>query len=103
MNKIEYDGKVDERDLWKLFTDAPDKPSEVVLFYSQLKPLLKPMKFQDQSRRYLLFEHGTAPEASNTARLRATVTQKNLRSVANSISKQCQEVAIQYIGCKPKS
>lgn len=41
MNKIEYDGKVDEQDLWRLFTDAPDQPSETVLFFSQLKPLLK--------------------------------------------------------------
>ncbi|MEP1768206.1 MAG: hypothetical protein ABJJ53_16390 [Sulfitobacter sp.] len=103
MNKITYDGKVDEQDLWKLFTHDPDKPSETILFYCQLKPLLKPMKFQDEGRKYHLFEHSTVPATSSDARLRATVTQKNLRSVADAMSKQCQDVAIQYVGCSCRS
>ena len=99
MNHIEYDGKVDENDLWKLFSDDPDKPSETILFYCQLQPLLKPMKFEDESRRYLLFEHDVVQSTANDARMRATVTQKNLRPVARAMAKVCQDVAIQYLGC----
>lgn len=103
MNRIEYDGKVDEGDLWKLFSDDPDRPSDTILFYSQLKPLLKPTKFKDESRRYQLFEHSTVPTAAGDARLRAAVTQKNLRTVAKAMAGACQEVAIQYLGRVPTS
>ena len=41
MNKIEYSGKVCEQDLWKLFSDHAEKPSDTVILFSQLKPLLK--------------------------------------------------------------
>ena len=102
MNKIEYSGKVREQDLWKVFSDRPDEPSETVIFFSQLKPFLTPVKFEDETRMYHLFEHSTVPAPSTNARWRATVTQKNLRRVANAMSKACQEVAIQYLGTSTK-
>ncbi len=101
MNKIEYDGKVLEQDLWKLFSEHPDQPSDTILFFSQLKPLLKPMKFEDEGRYYHLFEHDTVPAPASSVRWRATVTQKNLRCVANAMSKACSDVAIQYLGVQP--
>ncbi|WP_119837970.1 hypothetical protein [Pseudooceanicola algae] len=101
MTHIEYDGKVDENDLWKLFSDDPDKPSETILFFSQLQPLLKPITFEDESRRFLLFEHGVVQSTANGPRMRAIVTQRNLRTVAKAMAKACQEVAIQYLGRAP--
>lgn len=98
MNEIEYNGKVQEQDLWKIFSDHPDTPSETVIFFSQLKLLLKPVKLEDETRMYHMFEHSTVPAPPTNARWRATVTQKNLRRVANAMSKACQEVAIQYLG-----
>lgn len=98
MNKIEYSGKVREEDLWKLFSEHPEQPSDTVIFFSQLKPLLKPMKFENETRRYQLFEHSTVRAPASSARWRATVTQRNLRRVANAMSKSCREVAIQYLG-----
>jgi hypothetical protein len=78
----------------------PDQPSDTTLFFCELKPLLKPMKFEDEGRLYHLFEHSTVPAPPCSARLRATVTQKNLRRVANAMSKMCQDVAIQYLGLR---
>lgn len=102
MNEIEYNGEVQEQDLWKIFSDDPDKPSETVIFFSQLKLLLKPVKLEDETRIYHLFEHSTVPAPATGARWRATVTQKNLRRVANAMSKACQDVAIQYLGTDTK-
>ena len=98
MNKIKYSGKLDEQDLWKFFSDHSNQPSDTIQFFSQLKPLLKPMKFKDETRLFHLFEHSTVPAPPSDARWRATVTQKNLRGVANAMSKACQDVAVQYIG-----
>ena len=101
MNKIVYNGNVHEQDLWKLFSDHPDQSSDTILFFCDLKLLLKPMKFEDETRLYHLFEHSTVPAPPSDARWRATVTQKNLRRVANAMSKACQDVAVQYLGANP--
>jgi hypothetical protein len=98
MNRIDYDRVVDENDLWKLFSETEHSPSETTLFFSQVKPLLKPMKFSDGSKLYHLFEHSTVPTPPERAQWRATVTQKNLWKVANAMSKACHDVAIQYVG-----
>ena len=90
MNKIEWDtenGVLDENDLWKLFSDHPEQPSETILLYSQLKLLLRKMRFKDVPRHYHVYSHsGGFPDPPVGARFRATVTQRNLRSVAAAIS-----------------
>lgn len=103
MNKIEYSGKVREEDLWKLFSEHPNQPSNTILFFSQLKPLLKPVKFKDETRLYHLFEHSTVSAPPSDARWRATVTQNNLRRVATAMSKTCHDVAVQYLGTDLKT
>jgi len=55
MNKIEWgteDGILAEDDLWKLFSDSPDAAAETIVLYSQIKPLLKYMRFKDATRYY---------------------------------------------------
>ncbi|MBV1897709.1 MAG: hypothetical protein KUG70_14705 [Rhodobacteraceae bacterium] len=104
MNKIEWDGKLRDSDLWKLFTDNPDEKSETVLFFSKLKLLLEPVKFEDETRYYHLYEHGALlGEQSKDAHLRATVTQRNLFRVASAMAARHRsvEVAIQYLGTSP--
>jgi hypothetical protein len=100
MNKVEWEGILDEGDLWKLFSDHPDKPSETILFFSEIKPLLKKMRFMDEARRYQVYSHGTGyPDRPEDARYRATVTQRNLRAVATAIAgRGNNDAAIQYLG-----
>lgn len=98
MNHIGYDRVIDENDLWKIFSESDHSPSETILFFSQIKPLLKPMKLSDESKLYHMFEHSTVPTPPERAQWRATVAQKNLWKVANAMSKACHDVAIQYAG-----
>lgn len=104
MNKIEWDtvdGILEEADLWKLFSDHPDKPSEAILFFSQIKPLLSKMRFEDDTRFYHVYEHGTVSESPDGVGNRATVTQRNLRRVANAIAgRGNSDAAIQYLGAR---
>lgn len=102
MSRVEWDtedGILAEGDLWKLFSQHPDQPSEAILFFCQIKPLLKKMRLTDETRFYHIYEHATVPAAPEGARLRATVTQRNLRSVAAAIAgRGTGDAAIQYLG-----
>ena len=114
MNKIERDtadGILEEADLWKLFSDHPDKPSETIQFFSAIKPLLKKMRFTDEMcftdapRYYHVYRHSAGfPDPPEGARFRATVTQSNLRRVAAAIAgRGNSDAAIQYLGPRPLS
>ena len=95
------DGILEEADLWKLFSDHPAQPSETLLFFSQIKPLLAKMRLNDETRFYQVYRHSTVPQAPDRIGIRATVTQRNLRRVANSISgRGNMDAAIQYLGTK---
>ena len=87
MTKIEWDtenGVLDENDLWKLFSDDPGKPSEAIQLFKSIKPLLRKMRFKDETRRYhVSLRCRTTPTET---RYRATVTQRNLRAVATAIA-----------------
>ncbi|MEH7829258.1 hypothetical protein [Gemmobacter denitrificans] len=102
LRTIEWEGEPSENDLWKLFSDNPDAASERVLFYSQLKPLLRKMRLTDETRYYRLYEHSPVPERPEQARLRVTVTQRNLYRVAGAmITGAASDAAIQYLGAAP--
>ncbi|MCE8526865.1 hypothetical protein KBY23_16425 [Ruegeria pomeroyi] len=106
MNKIEWDtedGNLPEDDLWKLFSDSPDTAAETILFYSQIKPLLRKMRLTDETRYYHVYHHpGGFPQPPVGARVRVTVTQCNLRRVASAIAgRGNSDAAIQYVGRKP--
>lgn len=103
MNNIEWDtedGILEEADLWKLFSDHPDQPSETVQFYHSLKPLLAKMRLKDETRFYHVYRQSADfPDQPADARFRATVTQRNLRRVAAGISGNGKsDAAIQYLG-----
>lgn len=107
MIKIEWDtadGVLEEADLWKLFSDHPDKASDTIQFYYELKPLLAKMRLLDDTRYFQIYLHSanfSHPPAG--ARFRATVTQRNLRRVAAAISgRGNSDAAIQYLGLKPR-
>lgn len=102
LRTIEWEGEPSENDLWKLFSDNPDAASERVLFYSQLKPLLRKMRLTDETRYYSIYEHSPVPERPENARLRATVTQRNLyRAAGAMITGANSDAAIQYLGRSP--
>lgn len=106
MNKIEWDtedGILAEANLWKLFSDSPDAASETILFYSQIKPLLRKMRVTDETRYYHVYHHpGGFPQPPVGARVRVTVTQRNLRRVASAIAgRGNSDAAIQYLGTSP--
>lgn len=94
------DGILNESDLWKLFTEHPDKASETVVFYHDIKPRLSKMKLEDDGRLYQVYSHDVGfPSSSEGVGTCAIVTQRNLRSVAKAIDAgagQC--AAIQYLG-----
>ncbi|MCA0205146.1 MAG: hypothetical protein LCH92_12445 [Proteobacteria bacterium] len=98
MNKLSWEGDLTEGDLWKLFSSDPAEASDTILFYSQIKPLLAKLKLQDETRFYHVFAHSTVPERPECARLRATVTQRNLRKVAAAFAAENDDAAIQYHG-----
>ena len=102
MRKIEWDtenGVLDENDLWKLFSDGPDQPSETIQLFSEIKPLLKKMRFKDETRRYHVYRIGVENDTPLGTRYRATVTQRNLRAVATVIAGRGNTTAaIQYLG-----
>lgn len=100
--KVAWEGEsLTEDDLWKLFSDAPDKANDTILFYSEIKPLLAKMKLEDETRMYHVYEHSTVPEPPDGACLRATVTQRNLKRVAKVIAGRGNfDAAIQYLGTK---
>ncbi len=104
MNRIEWDtvdSILKEADLWKLFSEHPDHQSETILFFSQIKPLLSKIQFEDETRFYHVYEHSAVPEAPDWARSRAIVTQRNLRRVANVIAgRGNSDAAIQYLGTR---
>ena len=100
--RMEWEGKPDESKLWKLFSDNPDNAAETILFYSELKPLLRKMRLTDETRFYCVYQHSVVPERPESARLRATVTQRNLLKVAAAIStSEKNDAAIQYLGTSP--
>lgn len=76
MDDIEHDGKVDENDLGKLFSDDSDIPNDIILYYCQRQKLLKAMKLEYASRRDLLFEHGIMKSTDRDARIRASWRRK---------------------------
>lgn len=102
MTKIEWDtenGVLDENDLWKLFSDRPDQPSETIQLFSEIKPLLRKMRFKDENRRYHVYRIGVENDTPLGTRFRATVTQRNLRAVATAIAgRGGSDAAIQYLG-----
>jgi len=104
MNKIEWDtadGVLEEANLWKLFSEHADQPSETILFFSAIKPLLAKMRLEDETRFYQVYQHGTVAEGPAGAQTRAVVTQRNLRRVANVIAgRGNSDAAIQYLGIK---
>lgn len=103
--RMEWEGKLDESKLWTLFSDDPDSAAERVVFYSELKPLLRKMPLTDETRFYCVYQHYTVPEGPEDARLRATVTQRNLFKVASAmfVSEERCDAAIQYLGTSPKA
>jgi len=102
LRTIEWEGEPSENDLWKLFSDNPDNAAERVLFYSQLKPLLRKMRLTDDTRYYSVYAHSPVPERPENARLRVTVTQRNLFKVAATmITGAASDAAIQYLGTSP--
>lgn len=105
MNKIEWDGALDESDLWKLFSDHPDSPSENVQFYSTLKSLLAKTRLKDETRFFRVYRvHASFAGPSEDSRFRATVTQSNLVRVAAAVSgRGNSDAAIQYLGPRPSS
>ena len=100
MTEIKWDtenGVLDENDLWTLFSDDPDKPSEKIILFRQIKLLLKKMRLKDETRLYRVF--GRDLDYTSDCRLHATVTQRNLRSVAAAIAGRGNSNAgIQYLG-----
>lgn len=102
LRAVEWEGELDESNLWKLFSDNPDAAAERVLFYSQLKPLLRKMRLTDETRYYGIYEHSPVTERPERARLRVTVTQRNLYRVAGAmITGANSDAAIQYLGTSP--
>jgi len=106
MNEIVWDaadGVLEEANLWKLFSEHPDQPSETILFCFQLKSLIAKMRLKDETRYYHVYQHSAGfPDRPEGARFRATVTQRNLRSVAAAISGRGGScAAIQYLGTRP--
>jgi hypothetical protein len=100
--RMEWEGEPDESNLCKLFSDNPDNAAETILFYSDLKPLLRKMRLTDETRFYSVYQHSSVPERPDSARLRATVTQRNLLKVAAAIStSEKNDAAIQYLGTSP--
>jgi hypothetical protein len=100
--RMEWEGKPDESNLWKLFSDNPNNAAETILFYSDLKPLLRKLRLTDETRFYCVYQHSNVPERPEGARLRATVTQRNLLKVAAAIStSEKNDAAIQYLGTSP--
>ncbi len=98
--KVEWEGEcLSEDDLWNLFSDHPNEASDTIQFYSRLKPLFAKMKLTDDSRMYHVYRHSTLREPPDGARLRATVTQRNLWRVAGVIAgRGNNDAAIQYLG-----
>lgn len=108
MSKFEWDtadGVLEEAELWKLFSDHPEHPSETIRFYGELKPLLSKMRLEDETHFYHIYRHPAGfPEPPEGARFRATVTQCNLWRVASAIAGRGNtDAAIQYLGQKPSS
>lgn len=106
MNEIVWDtadGILEEADLWKLFSEQPETPSETVQFFSNLKPLLAKMRLNDETRFFHVYRvHTSFAGPSYNSGLRATVTQRNLRLVATAIaSRGYSDAAIQYLGTRP--
>ena len=107
MNKIEWDtedGVLEEANLWKLFSEHPDQPSETIQFFSAIKSLLKKMRFTDETRYYHVYHHSANfADSPEDARFRATVTQSNLVRVAAAIAgRGNSDAAIQYLGPLPE-
>jgi hypothetical protein len=102
MSKVELqgeNGKFNEDDLWKLFSDHPDRPSETIRFFCELELALKRMRLEDETRYYRVYEHSSVPAPPEGARYSATVTQRNLRRVAAAIAgRGGHDAAIQYLG-----
>lgn len=112
MRVIEWstkDAAPHESDLWKLFSNHPDKPAETILLYSQLALLLRKMRLKDETRLYHVYGTGDIVFGGIVSPLesipfRATVTQRNLRRVAAAIAGRGPgEVAIQYLGRSEKA
>lgn len=58
MNEIVWDtvdGILEEADLWRLFSDQPETPSETAQFYSNLKPHLAKMRLNDETRLFHVY------------------------------------------------
>jgi len=89
MNKIEWgteDGVPDESDLWKLFSDRLDSPSENVQFYSNLKPLLAKVRLKDVARFFRVYRvRASFAGPSEDLRFRATVTDAPELLLANHL------------------
>ena len=101
--KVEWDaedGVPDEEDLWKFFSDHPDKPSDTILHFDEIKPLLTKMRLKDETRLYHVYRHWSIPMPPEGASPRAVVTQRNLCNVASAISGSGSQytAAIQYLG-----
>lgn len=106
--KIEWDeGEAPhEDDLWKLFSDHPDKPSDEIQYYTDIKTLLAKMKLKDETRFYKLSTQGMNSESLEGGLVRATVSQRNLYRVAKLMTGRVSsitgygrpETAIQYLG-----
>lgn len=96
----------DENDLWKLFSEAPDKPgNRVRTFSNELSIVLKSkIKLTDTRTFYHLFPCGLSlPNYSlgigNDGQ--AIVTQANLRTVGLAMVRKFSDVAVQYLGPLP--
>lgn len=103
MSEIELEavnGKFKEDDLWKLFSESPDKGSDTVRFYCDIEKLLANMKLEDRTRFYRVYDQGPVLTGPNGGRFCATVTQANLRRVAKVIDAPGYNTSavIQYLG-----
>lgn len=94
-----------EDDLWKLFSDAPDKPGNSIVAYNDhlrkyldLKIDGKKIELSDTEKKYQLFAGSFSNWRPEGARTQVIVTQANLRRVGSAMQRKCGWVYVQYLG-----
>ena len=94
-----------EDDLWKLFSDAPDKPGHSIVAYNDhlrkyldLKIDGKKIELSDTEKKYHLFAASETSWRPEGTRTQAIVTQANLRRVGSAMQRKCRWVYVQYLG-----
>lgn len=96
-----------EDDLWKLFSDDPDKPgNSVIAFNDHLRKYLdlkidgKKITLSDTEKKYHLFAASDTNWRPEGTRTQVVVAQANLRRVGMAMQRACKgdSVYVQYLG-----